>query len=294
MKISILPWMAAALMLLASCTSSDKGFRTESRTFDQSSDHAQLTLDATLPVATTPGAAVMRQTLVDVMDQALCRIDSEDGKRLFPRFEGDINDSEALFSYYEQQGLAALEAKAKAFADMRAEGIRESTTLTDEEKEKYIAETPGYGFGFHLDKVHETDKIAVFDSENYIYLGGAHGGITGEGPMTFDKQSGMRLRAFFEPGSEVPMQPLLRKGMLSYFQERMEAAGSTLEMHLHLRDDGLIPLPQWAPMPTADGLKFIYQQYEVTAYVDGMPEFTLTYDEVAPYLLPEAKADLGL
>ena len=47
-------------------------------------------------------------------------------------------------------------------------------------------------------------------------------------------------------------------------------------------------------MPTADGLKFIYQQYEVTAYVDGMPEFTLTYDEVAPYLLPEAKADLGL
>ena len=74
----------------------------------------------------------------------------------------------------------------------------------------------------------------------------------------------------------------------------MEAAGSTLEMHLHLRDDGLIPLPQWAPMPTADGLKFIYQQYEVTAYVDGMPEFTLTYDEVAPYLLPEAKADLGL
>ena len=126
MKISILPWMAAALMLLASCTSSDKGFRTESRTFDQSSDHAQLTLDATLPVATTPGAAVMRQTLVDVMDQALCRIDSEDGKRLFPRFEGDINDSEALFSYYEQQGLAALEAKAKAFADMRAEGIRES------------------------------------------------------------------------------------------------------------------------------------------------------------------------
>lgn len=294
MKKSFFFGMAAALLLAAACTSSDEGFRTESRTFDQSSDHAQLTLDATLPVATTPGAAVMRQTLVDVMDQALCRIDSEDGKRLFPRFEGDINDSEALFSYYEQQGLAALEAKAKAFADMRAEGIRESTTLTDEEKEKYIAETPGYGFGFHLDKVHETDKIVVFDSENYIYLGGAHGGIDGAGPMTFDKNTGMRVRDFFEPGSVRDMQPLLRQGMLSYFKERMDATDTPLEMHLHLKDDGLIPLPQWAPMPTEEGLKFIYQQYEVAAYAEGMPEFTLPYGDVAPYLFPEVKADLGL
>lgn len=293
MKLSFAFGMAAALLLAASCIPSNEGFRTETREFDQSSDHASLTLAVTLPVATTPGAAVMRQTLVDVMDQALSRIESYDGKRDFPRFEGDLDDSEALFSYYEQQGLASLERKAKAFADERAEGIRESTTLTEAEKEQYIADTPGYEYSLNLDKVYETDRIAVFRSQDFLYLGGAHGGIVGEGPMTFDKQSGMRLRSFFEAGCEEQMQSLLRQGLEEYFEIRMEAAGTRLEDHLFLSGD-LIPLPKWAPEPCKEGLTFIYQQYEIAAYVDGMPEFTLPYEDVAPFLLPEAKTDLGL
>lgn len=293
MKIIRILGMAAALALAASCTSSEESFRTETRRFDQTTERASVQLNAELPVATTPGAAVMRQTLVDVMDQAFSQFDSYEGHRQFPRYEGDINDSEALFSYYEQQGFGLIERLSKAFCEERAEGIRSSTTLTDEQKEEYIAETPRYGFEFNLEKTYETGRIAVFSSQNYIYLGGAHGGIIGAGPMTFDKQSGMRIRDFFEPGSQEAMQPLLRQGMLSYFGERMAAAGTQLEDHLHLKD-GLIPLPQWAPQPGEEGLTLIYQQYEVTAYVDGMPEFTLPYAEVAPYLLPEAKADLGL
>lgn len=294
MKKSFFFGMAAALLLAAACTSSDEGFRTETRQFDQSTDRASVKINAELPVATTPGAAVMRQTLVDVMDQAFSLFDSEGGKRQFPRYEGDINDSEALFSYYEQQGTGLIERLSTEFFEERAEGIRSSTTLTDAEKEEYIAQTPGYGFEFNLKKTYETERIAVFDSENYIYLGGAHGGIDGAGPMTFDKKTGMRVRDFFEPGSVRDMQPLLRQGMLSYFKERMDATDTPLEMHLHLKDDGLIPLPQWAPMPTEEGLKFIYQQYEVAAYAEGMPEFTLPYGDVAPYLFPEVKADLGL
>ena len=269
MKIIRILGMAAALALAASCTSSEESFRTETRRFDQTTERASVQLNAELPVATTPGAAVMRQTLVDVMDQAFSQFDSYEGHRQFPRYEGDINDSEALFSYYEQQGFGLIERLSKAFCEERAEGIRSSTTLTDEQKEEYIAETPRYGFEFNLEKTYETGRIA------------------------FDKQSGMRIRDFFEPGSQEAMQPLLRQGMLSYFGERMAAAGTQLEDHLHLKD-GLIPLPQWAPQPGEEGLTLIYQQYEVTAYVDGMPEFTLPYAEVAPYLLPEAKADLGL
>ena len=103
----------------------------------------------------------------------------------------------------------------------------------------------------------------------------------------------MRIRDFFEPGAVADMQKLLRSGMESYFAERMAAVGTELEDHLQLKD-GLIPLPEWSPRPCEEGLTFIYQQYEVAAYADGMPEFTLSYKDVKPFLLPEAKKDLGL
>lgn len=258
---------AAILLLAASCTGGKPAFKTETHSSEATAGEARLAIRAELPLATSDGASVMRQTLVDVMDKALSHIDSYEQKRFFPRFDGDINDSQALFSYYEKQAL--------------------------EEIALLSAETPGWRFEFNLEKTWETDLVAVFDSQNYLSMGGAHGGVIGEGPMTFDKQSGMRIRDFFVPEAEAAMQALLRDGMLEYFKERMAAVGSELEDHLHMKN-GLIPLPQWAPRPGEDGLTFIYQQYEVAAYVDGMPEFTLAYEDVAPYLLPEAKKDLGL
>ncbi len=283
----------AVLALAASCTGGKPDFKTEKHSSELTADYARLSIQAELPLATTDGASVMRQTLVDVMDKALSHIDNYEQKRFFPRFDGDVNDSGALFSYYEHQALEEITFLSQGMFDERAEGIRESETLSDEEKEKFVADFPGWEFDFNLEKTWETDLIAVFDSQNYLYMAGAHGGVIGEGPMTFDKQSGMRIRDFFVDGAEKDMQSLLRDGMLEYFKERMAAVGSELEDHLNLKN-GLIPLPQWAPRPCQDGLTFIYQQYEVAAYVDGMPEFTLAYEDVAPYLLPEAKRDLGL
>lgn len=285
--------MAVLLMLAAACTGDKPEFKTETRHYEGSTEHATLTIDAELPVATTEGSSVMRQTLVDVMDNALSRIDSYAKKRYFPRFEGDVNDTDALFEYYEKQSLDEIGALAQEMCDERAQGILESETLTDEEKDKYLDDMPGWGFEFNLKKVYETPSYVVFDSQNYIYMGGAHGGIVGAGPMTFDKKSGMRIRDFFEPGSEEGMQELLRSGMAEYFRERMDDTDTALEDHLQL-DGKLIPLPKWAPCPTEDGLKLIYQQYEVAAYAAGMPEFVLPYKEVAQFLLPEARKDLGL
>lgn len=293
MKKSVILGMAAVLVAAASCTSSNKGFKTETREYADSTAHSYLTIKAELPVATTEGTTVMRQTLVDVMDKALSHIDNYEQKRAFPRYDGDLNDSEALFSYYEKQALEEIGALSQATADMRAQGILESETLSDAEKQAYLADVPGWGFEFNLKKTYETDRIVVFDSQDYIYMACAHGGIIGEGPMTFDKESGMRIRDFFEPGAVADMQKILRAGLETYFADRMEAAGTKLDDHLHLKD-GIVLLPEWAPRPCEEGLTFIYQQYEIAAYADGMPEFTLPYKDVKPYLLPEVKKDLGL
>ena len=266
--------VAAMLVLAASCTGDAPGLKTEKYAGEPSADHASLGLYVELPKATTEGAAVMRQTLVDVMDKALSNIDDYGAKRFYPRFEGDINDSKALFSYYEQHTLEELAALSEAVCELGEE-------RTD------------WGLEFKIEKTWETDRIAVFDSRSVVYAGGAHGGVIGAGPMTFDKQSGMRIRDFFAPGAEKEMQSLLRDGMLEYFKESIAAVGSELDDYLDLKD-GLIPLPKWDPRPCADGLVFTYQHYEVASYGDGMPEFILAYEDVAPYLLPEAKTDLGL
>ena len=55
----------------------------------------------------------------------------------------------------------------------------------------------------------------------------------------------------------------------------------------------LIPLPAWTPYPDGDALTFVYQQYEIACYADGMPSFTLPLEEIDPYLTPAARRLLG-
>lgn len=293
MKKSVLFGMAAALVLAASCTPKVSGIRTEKYAFSDAGAHARLSIEAELPVAATEGTAVMRQTLVDVMDRALANIGYGEEQRAFPRFGGDMGDTKALGAYYGEQAFADLSAKAQADVDERTSDIASNDGLTEAEREHALAEIPGWEFDFKLKKVYETDRIAVFDAIEYIYLGGAHGGIGGDGALTFDKESGMRIRDFFVPGAAAQMQDLLRQGLAEYFAEASDGTEYAVEDFLQL-DGDLIPLPHWAPMPMEDGLVLTYQQYEIAAYAAGMPSFTLSYEEVAPYLLPETKKDLGL
>ena len=47
-----------------------------------------------------------------------------------------------------------------------------------------------WGYDFSLKKIGEGERYVVFQSEDYVYLGGAHGGVTGKGCLTFDKENG--------------------------------------------------------------------------------------------------------
>ena len=174
--------------------------------------------------------------------------------------------------------------------DERVESIEENDGLSDEERAEILAEMPGWGYSFSLKKDRETERYVVFLSEDYVYMGGAHGGVVGRGPLTFDKKDGHQVEEFFEPSSLEAMQPLLRKGLVDYFAENdYEVTPEGLDDILML-DAGFVPFPAWAPFPSDKGMVFTYQQYEIAAYAAGMPNFTLPYEDVLPYLTPEAKA----
>ena len=172
--------------------------------------------------------------------------------------------------------------------------IEENDGLTEDQRKEILDEMPGWEYEFNLLKDRETDKYVVFLSQDYVYLGGAHGGVTGRGGLTFGKKDGVLVDKMLDPACLDAIQPLLRKGLTKYFSdEDMEITQEELDNYLFL-ETGVVPFPAWTPYPSEEGLVFTYQQYEIAAYAAGMPEFTVPYADILPYLTPEAKALLDV
>jgi len=268
--------LALAAAVAVSCNSSVKELRTENFVSEDNTAHSYLKMDVDLPIAKSEAETKIREALLGVIDAQLAFICSYEGERVFPAFEGKA-DNAALVSYYRKNALAQL-------GKLSDEDAAERAVYFD-------GEFPGWGYEFSLKKVADTLAYVVFDNTDYVYTGGAHGGVIGRGAMTFDRNSGAQIKEFFKEGSAAGMQPLLVKGLISYFSQYGEKLDeASLREHLMLWESPDIPLPGWAPCPTAEGLAFTYQQYEIASYADGMPNFTIPYDELAPFLSEEAKA----
>ena len=275
--------------------SSGKDLKTEIVNYADSTAHSDLSIQVELPVPGQGAAADrIRAALVEVMDEQLSHIGTYEEDRLFPAFEGDAGKTDALLKYYRDKALESMGKLSQEDYDERVNSIEENDGLTDAERKEILADMPGWAYDFCLLKDRETDKYVVFLSQDYVYLGGAHGGVVGRGGLTFDKENGLLVEKFLDPACLDEIQPLLRKGLTQYFaDEEMEISPEELDNILFL-ETGIVPFPAWTPYPEEDGLVFTYQQYEIAAYAAGMPNFTIPYDDLLPYLTPEAKALVGL
>ncbi len=285
-----------AIVAAVACRpSGGKDLKTETLNYEESAAHADLSIKVELPVYGQSSAADrIRAALVEVMDEQLSHIGTYEEDRLFPDYEGDMSKTESLVTYYRDKALEAIGRLSKEDYDERVASIEENDGLTEGQRKEILDEMPGWEYDFGLLKNRETDKYVVFLSEDYVYLGGAHGGITGRGGLTFDKKDGILVAEMIDPASLDAIQPLLRKGLTQYFSDNdMEVTPEELDNYLFL-ETGVVPLPAWTPYPSEDGLVFTYQQYEIAAYAAGMPNFTIPFADLVPYLTPEAKALLGL
>ena len=287
-------WLA--VLAAAACRpSGGKDLQTETLNYEDSKAHADLSIKVELPVYGQGAAADrIRASLVEVMDGQLSHIGSYEEERLFPAFEGDFSKTESLVMYYRDKALEAIGQLSQEDYDERVNSIEENDGLTDGQRKEILADMPGWEYDFSLLKDRETDRYVMFLSQDYVYLGGAHGGVVGRGGLTFDKKEGSLVEKMLDPACLDAIQPLLRKGLSQYFSDNeMEVAPEELDNILFL-ETGVIPFPAWTPYPSEEGLVFTYQQYEIAAYAAGMPEFTVPYADILPYLTPEAKALLDL
>lgn len=285
---------AAAVLVAMSCDNVKGPMPTDVQYWADSTACAYLTMDVELPSGSDKASVNVRKELIGVMDDILSRITSYEDERFFGPFEGDENDTQSLLDYYRANAFGVISRLAQEDADERATFIIESDDFTAEEKETMLDNFPRWAYEFSLRKAEDKDRYVVFQSRDYVYLGGAHGGVTGKGCMTFSKEDGRLVKDFVDPSRVGDIQPLIVKGLLEYWNEGgFDTTWDELKDVLFI-EDGIVPLPAWSPFPADEGIVFIYQQYEIAAYAMGMPSFTVPYDDIEPYLTDEARQLLGL
>lgn len=277
MKIARLLFAAFSVLITAACnnaTPSTGELTTEIFNYADSSSYAHLTTAVELPAPGQGKAADrIRAKLLDVLDEQLSHIVQYE-RRSFPAFDGDTKNAGDVIAYCHGKAFEVFDQEA------------------EEEHEDY-EEMPGYEYDYSIQKARETDKYIIFNASGYSYLGGAHGGIFGDGPMTFNKSDGSLVEHFLAPSCLMDIQPLIRKGLRGYFSENGKLISNReLNEWLMLESD-IIPFPAMSLEPSDEGLVFIYGQYEIAPYVAGMPSFTIPYADIEQFLTPEAKAILG-
>ena len=279
-------WAVLCISLVVSCKHAGP---MQMDTFRQADSvaHVRLSFDIELPAAKTPAASTVRLKLLDVLDNRLSRVTSFEGDRLFGPYTGVNSDTEAFAGYYFKELMGNMAEQMDADVTERLNYMQEDPSFTEEDKERFLADLPDWEYDFTLKKLDETPRYLVFQSQDYTYLGGAHGGVGGDGCFTFNAKDGSFVEHLIDRSQTAAMQPLLIAGMLRYYKEAdVEMTQDELLDNLMI-EDRTIPLPVWEPYPTAEGLVFTYQQYEIASYAEGMPSFTVPYEEIQPYLTEE-------
>ncbi len=188
----------------------------------------------------------------------------------YPLYKGKADNGKTVAGYYADGTLSYLKQVAN---EMLADGIGREVAL---------------GYDLRIAKVADTTRYVSYEVKLYTYLGGAHGS-SAYYVVNIAKPSGKVLMQTVDTLQLKALQPILRKGVMEYFNGdgTGEVTDGNLNDHLFITD-GIIPLPAHAPYLAADGVHFVYQQYEIGPYAIGLVSFTVPYAEIRQYLTHDA------
>lgn len=187
-------------------------------------------------------------------------------------FKGTKEDGKALVDFYGKLNFGYLKSQ---YAELKDLGIA------------------GLSYDLSIRKTGETDRYLTYETSCYVFLGGAHGSAVCY-PVNIVRSTGKVLAATVDTLKQKALQPILRRGVKEYISkaENRKIKDRDLQNMLFV-EHGIIPLPTTVPVLTPEGLRFVYQQYEIGPYALGMVEFTVPYADVKSCLTKEA-AELAM
>lgn len=232
-----------------------------------SDEHCSVELSVDFPTA-GPQQLVdsVRTYIADEMKSFYAARLDGDGEPRPATYTGDINDGKALVDFHSEHILSDLQ---DAYSTFTAQGGAKDVYMTVQSS---------------IRKSSENDSIVTYESGCYQFEGGAHGLYWLEG-TTFRKSDGSRIVIDLDPFQVDDMQPLLREGLKQYLSDN----GSSMTVDELVNggtymSDGQIPLPSSNPYLTANGVKFVYQEYEIGPYALGTPTFTIPLEKIKPFI----------
>lgn len=187
-------------------------------------------------------------------------------------FKGAKEDGKALVDFYGKLNFGYLKSQYNELKDLGIAGL---------------------SYDLSIRKTGETDRYLTYETSCYVFLGGAHGSAVCY-PVNIVRSTGRVLAATVDTLKQKALQPILRRGVKEYIlkAENRKIKDRDLQNMLFV-EHGIIPLPTTMPVLTPEGLRFVYQQYEIGPYALGMVEFTVPYADVKSCLTKEA-AELAL
>lgn len=128
------------------------------------------------------------------------------------------------------------------------------------------------------------DEVISILLINYLYSGGAHGGMNLQN-LTFDAKTGKRLSLRDQITDTVKFRTLFLE---HFYKQNNLTAQTPMEDVGYLVPLNELGIPSVLNLAT-DGLVCTYAQYEVAAYVVGMPSATIPYDQLQGLLKIDTK-----
>ena len=223
------------------------------------------------PTRTDDLASNVREILNQKLADAYLATVNEDGSKSYKAYAGDLSNGKVVIEKYSKDNFKYLKEQIE---DIKKYDSRANISMCYE---------------LNLTKKAETDKYITYNCFAYAYLAGAHGSSFDQ---SFDiiKATGKLLTETVDTTQVKKLQPILRKGVVSYLNEYNKedpVTDKNLNGYLFI-ENGIIPLPAHTPFLTNDGVHFAYQQYEIGPYAMGIVKFTVPYSEIKPYLTPKA------
>ncbi len=148
---------------------------------------------------------------------------------------------------------------------------------------------PNSHFQQFIKLVEENDRYVSYCDEGWIYMGGAHGTSFKQG-ATFNKTNGDRFtyKMFKDPEALADrIKDALEK---QYFEPILDGYDVTFEQAIYSEAFESFPLSEAEPWIRNDSVFFVYGDYEIAAYVFGMPECGIPYEKLKADLTDDGKA----
>lgn len=163
--------------------------------------------------------------------------------------------------------------------DMTYASIEEyiDATLAEKRQDEMLAHVP---YEFQSEgSIFRRDGITTLEMDIYYFTGGAHG-MTVTTFTNFEDKTGMQLSVSDIFSDTVKLNRLNREAFKKFLATQK---AEYVEYYLFVAPDS-VSLPLNIGF-SADGIKMLYNQYEVAAYAFGQLEYVIPYDQVADILI---------